>query len=62
MPAWLGSNASIQHELGHLVGLDHVQDVTQLTNPTLPPGLTDYASGDIQGLAQLGQGGCFPDI
>ena len=25
--------AIIQHELGHLVGLDHVDDVTQLMNP-----------------------------
>ena len=54
--------AIIQHELGHLVGLDHVDDVTQLMNPVGSRDLTDYANGDIQGLALLGQGRCFPRI
>lgn len=61
-----GGTASVQaiveHELGHLVGLDHVDDVTQLMNPVGSRDLTDYANGDIQGLALLGQGRCFPRI
>jgi hypothetical protein len=50
------------HELGHLVGLDHVSDDSQLMSPTLSGDLTDYASGDLEGLAVLGQGQCLPDI
>jgi len=54
--------AVVQHELGHLVGLNHVDDVTQLMNPVGSPDVTDFASGDVQGLALLGQGRCFPRI
>ncbi len=54
--------AIIEHELGHLVGLDHVDDPTQLMNPVGSRAVTDYATGDIQGLALLGQGRCFPRI
>lgn len=54
--------AIIEHELGHLVGLDHVQDDNQLMYPTTDGHVTDYADGDRRGLHQLGQGACFPDI
>lgn len=54
--------AIIEHELGHLVGLDHVQDGNQLMYPTTDGHVTDYADGDRRGLHQLGQGACFPDI
>jgi hypothetical protein len=50
------------HELGHLVGLAHVGDVTQVMNPvgssTSPH---HYAAGDLAGLAQLGNGPCYAD-
>ena len=52
----------IEHELGHLVGLDHVEDPTQLMNPVGQPGVTTYAAGDLTGLETLGQGRCFPDL
>jgi hypothetical protein len=56
------ARAIVQHELGHLVGLDHVQDPTQLMYPETGGDLTDYAAGDRRGLAALGQGACFPEI
>ena len=52
----------MQHELGHLVGLDHVQAATQLMYPETTSDLTDFAPGDRQGLAALGRGTCFPEI
>ncbi|MDN4646201.1 matrixin family metalloprotease [Arthrobacter sp. PsM3] len=48
----------IEHELGHVVGLDHVQDPTQLMNPSNTAGVTTYQAGDLNGLAILGQGAC----
>ncbi len=51
----------VVHELGHLVGLDHVNDNTQLMFPAPQPGVTGYQAGDLAGLAILGQGPCQPD-
>jgi hypothetical protein len=53
---------TIEHELGHLVGLDHVQDDSQLMYPTTDGHVVDYADGDRRGLHQLGQGSCFPEV
>jgi len=50
------------HELGHLVGLSHVNDPTQVMFPAIQVGLIGYAPGDLTGLAQLGQGQCAPDL
>lgn len=47
------------HELAHLVGLDHVEDPSQLMNPSMS-GVVDYAAGDLTGLAALGSGPCLP--
>lgn len=52
----------IEHELGHLVGLDHVDDPTQLMFPVTTPGVTDFAAGDLTGLSILGQGRCAPEL
>jgi hypothetical protein len=53
--------AVIEHELGHLLGLDHVADASQLMNAG-NEGLLDYAAGDQLGLEALGRGRCFPGV
>lgn len=45
------------HELGHLVGLAHVKDPTQVMYPNASP-LAHYSAGDRRGLAILGDGPC----
>jgi hypothetical protein len=54
--------AVLLHELGHVVGLGHVDDRTQLMSPDLSPAVTDYAAGDLTGLAVLGSVPCTPGI
>lgn len=56
------ARAVVLHELGHLVGLDHVEDRAQLMAPTASPELTEYGPGDLVGLAALGSGACLPQI
>jgi matrixin len=46
------------HELGHLVGLGHVSDPSQMMNPYVPPIPAAYGNGDRTGLGLLGQGSC----
>jgi hypothetical protein len=54
--------AVVLHELGHLVGLAHVDDESQLMYPETRRGVTDYADGDLTGLSRLGAGPCVPDL
>jgi predicted Zn-dependent protease len=54
------AQAIVLHEFGHLVGLDHVADETQLMNPETVVGITDFAAGDLAGLSRLGRGPCAP--
>jgi hypothetical protein len=49
--------AILLHELGHLVGLDHVDSPAELMYPD-NVGLLDFSQGDLNGLVRLGQGRC----
>jgi hypothetical protein len=55
------ARAIVLHELGHLVGLDHVSDPAELMYPTTSATF-DFGSGDLTGLGALGRGECFPDL
>ncbi len=47
----------VLHELGHVVGLDHVDDPNELMYPMTSTRL-DFGPGDREGLALLGQVAC----
>lgn len=51
----------LMHELGHLVGLDHVVDPTEVMTDDAYSVPTEWGPGDLQGLYALGQGECWPD-
>ena len=54
--------AVVEHELGHLVGLAHVNDATQIMYPRASPRVLGYRAGDLTGLAALGRGACTADL
>jgi hypothetical protein len=53
--------AIMLHELGHLVGLDHTADQSQLMFSEANT-VTDYQDGDLRGLALLGTQECMPGV
>jgi hypothetical protein len=55
------AQAVVQHELGHVMGLDHVADQAQLMYSEGAEA-RDWGTGDLAGLHQLGSGACFPDL
>ena len=54
--AW---GATLRHEVGHLLGLAHVDDERQLMHPHAADGPVDWGPGDRRGLAALGAGECL---
>ena len=54
----LAAKGVVLHELGHLVGLGHVDDPSQLMHGS--SGTVDLQPGDLEGLARLGGGACLP--
>jgi hypothetical protein len=56
---WASARSVVMHELGHLVGLDHVDAKGQLMQPEGNETLTTWGDGDLTGLAALGQGECI---
>jgi hypothetical protein len=51
------ARAVIMHEIGHVVGLGHVEDDAELMN-ALNTLITDWGPGDREGLAIAGDGPC----
>jgi len=55
---WERARAIVMHELGHLVGLAHVEDPMELMGEqNMIP--MDFGPGDLEGLAALGNGSCL---
>lgn len=53
--------AVLHHELGHVLGLDHTSDTSQLMAVELTT-TSDFADGDRAGLAFRGSGSCSTSI
>ena len=51
--------AVVLHELGHLVGLDHVDDPSSLMSRRPGVSAFDFSAGDLRGLAAISGGHCF---
>jgi hypothetical protein len=56
------ARAIILHELGHLVGLDHTADRSQIMHSEAQFNVQDYGAGDLRGLAKLGTRACVPEL
>ena len=60
LPTGWGNGATLvklmAHELGHVLGLNHVSDTAQLMNPVIPTRAGGYGPGDRAGLSYLGAG------
>jgi hypothetical protein len=50
------------HELGHLVGLDHVESVDEVMYPGGRGGHRGFGPGDLRGLYEVGSGRCVESL
>lgn len=50
------------HELGHLVGLDHVATSGSLMFPSYQPTVVTFGPAELAGLRSLGSGACRGDV
>jgi hypothetical protein len=57
----LYATAVILHELGHVMGLDHVEDPTQLMYPEIGTA-EGLSAGDLNGLYELSKAQCRKDL
>jgi uncharacterized protein DUF2510 len=62
MPDRGAARATVLHELGHLVGLDHIADRSQLMFSEAEFPVRDFGPGDLRGLARVGDGPCAPGV
>lgn len=51
------ARAVVMHELGHVLGLGHVHDPTEVMNTSVSA--TDWGPGDLRGLRIVGSAACF---
>jgi hypothetical protein len=56
------AEAVVLHELGHVLGLGHVPDKSQVMFEMERPQVTKLGVGDLAGLARLGGGACEPRL
>jgi hypothetical protein len=54
--------ATMLHELGHLVGLDHVPDANALMYADANPDVRTFKPDELPGLVSLGRGPCRPGL
>lgn len=50
------------HELGHLVGLDHVQAAKAVMFPSYRASVVTFTPAEVEGLRSLGSGACHGDV